>query len=85
MLASSVVPELLDTLGMTERFGRWLAVLMHRGEIPIEEQPLLREHLAEAKGKKGEALLARLVLPFERRFGDTSRRGRDQIPQIQQW
>jgi len=77
ILASSIIPELLDTLGMTERFGRWLSVLLHLGEIPIEDRPLLKEHLSAAKGSEGEALLPQMVLPFERRFGDQSRRGRD--------
>ncbi len=88
ILGSSIVPELLDALGMSERFGRWLAMLLHHGEIPSEHQPLLKEHLFAAKGEAGVALLSRMCLPFERRFGDSSRtkRGTELFqPGFEEW
>ena len=75
ILAKSPINELREVLGMNEHFGHWLAILLRNGEIPIEELPLLKQHLAAAKGPAGEELLGRLVLPFERRFGDISRVG----------
>jgi hypothetical protein len=76
VLASSVIPDLLNALGMNDRFVRWLTVLIHNGEIPMEQKPLLKEHLDTAKVEKVEELVTRLVLPFERRFGEQSRRYR---------
>ena len=72
ILGSSIVPELLDVLGMDQQFARWLFMLLKFGEIPSEHQPLLRQQLYAAKGKAGEDLLSRLSLPFERRFGASS-------------
>jgi hypothetical protein len=73
ILATSVVPDLFDVFGMTEQFAQWLGILLHRGRIPKESQPFLKEQLVAAKGEEGEELLNRLTLPFERRFGDYRR------------
>ena len=67
---------------MTERFGRWLMVLLQYGEIPLDQQPLFKNNLNAAKGAAGEALLSRAILPFERRFGDASR-SRRQMPMVE--
>lgn len=72
ILATSPIHDLLDILGMNEGFSRWLSFLLEDGEIPIEQRPILRQHLARAKGSECDELLSRLVLPFERRFGNFS-------------
>jgi hypothetical protein len=69
-LATSPIHILFEIFGMTVLFVRWLGLLIKHGEIPIEEQPLLRQCLAEAGVSKSEDLLSSLVLPFDRRFGD---------------
>ena len=74
-LAPSHIHGLLEALGMNERFARWLSVLIRRGEIPLDDRAVLREHLVAAKGAEGEAMIPRLVLPFGRRFGDLARAG----------
>jgi len=75
IFATSPICDLLEIFGMNERFVGWLGTLLQHGEIPVGDRPLLKQHLAEAKHPKSEELLARLVLPFERRFGDVSRTG----------
>jgi hypothetical protein len=75
LLATGVVPDLLEALGLNERFVRWLGVLFMHGNIPAEERLVLKQHLVAAGGNKAEELLNRALLPFERRFGG-SRSGR---------
>lgn len=76
ILAASSINDLLKIFGMNDRFIRWLTVLFNYGEIPIEERPILKQHLNEAKCSASDDLFSRLVLPFERRFGDFSGAGR---------
>jgi hypothetical protein len=72
ILATSPIHDLLDVLGMNESFTRWLDFLLMEGKIPNESRPILEQQLAAVKGSGAEELLNRLVLPFERRFGDFS-------------
>jgi len=74
ILGTSSVSSLLEALGMGDRFGRWLGVLLRFGEIPIEDRAVLREQLAAAKGPEGTEIMSRLALPFDRRFGESRRR-----------
>jgi molecular chaperone HtpG len=75
ILATSPIPDLLDALGFGPRFARYLAILINLGEIPLDERPVLKQHLVEAGEKKADELADRMVLPFERRFGYSSRTG----------
>jgi hypothetical protein len=74
-LSTSPICILLDIFGMTEEFARWASLLVKHGEIPIEELPLFKQHLATAKVLKCDELLGRLVLPFHRRFGYFHQKG----------
>lgn len=77
ILPDSGVPDLLNALGMSEKFAHWLGLLIDLGEIPLNERPILREQLIASIGAPGEELLNRLSLPYERRFGDPRGTGRD--------
>jgi hypothetical protein len=59
---------------MNEAFATWLAHLLRGGRIPPDSLPLLRDQLNAAHCLGGESLIEKLVLPFERRFGDYRRR-----------
>lgn len=70
ILATSPIHDLLDVLGMNERFIKWLDLLLIMGKIPNESRPIIKQQLAAVIGSEAEEVLDRLVLPFERRFGD---------------
>lgn len=76
ILGASSILELLEILGMNERFSRCLYLLINRGEIPIDQRPILMQQLADADFLNGKDLLDRLTLPFERRFGFFSKDAR---------
>lgn len=67
ILPSSSICELLTALGMTERFGHWLGVLLTRGQLVDQDVQLLSQELRA--GKVSDDFVADLQLPFNRRIG----------------
>ena len=76
ILATSPIPCLLKLLGLNKTFGYWLKVLISQGQIPIEKRPNLKQQLNEANCPNIEEFIDHLVIPFEKRFGDSYRSGR---------
>lgn len=69
-LATSHIYDLLNALGMNEKFIHWLDLLLNYGRVPKESIPILKQQLDDVIGSDADELLCGLDLPFERRFGN---------------
>jgi hypothetical protein len=67
------VGEILNFIGRDGIFREYM--LGNHGEMPSDQRARMREQLITAMGEEGEGLLPKLTIPFNRRFGDTSRAG----------